>query len=71
MATETLEERVELVEQELAQLKRQLQVVMPAPPLPWWEKIASTFAKSEHYDEAMRLGVHIANHRAPKTIVYN
>ena len=56
MATGTLEERVAAVEQELAQLKQQLQAETPLSPLPWWEKIAGTFAKSEHYDEAMRLG---------------
>jgi len=56
MATETLEERVAVVEQELAQLKKQLQVATPASPRPWWEKIAGTFANSEHYDEAMRFG---------------
>ena len=56
MATGTLEERMAAVEQELAQLKKQLQAETPPASLPWWEKIAGTFANSEHYDEAMRLG---------------
>jgi hypothetical protein len=56
MAAETLEERMTAVEGELAQLKQQLQTATPAAPRPWWEKIAGTFAQSEHYDAAMRLG---------------
>lgn len=56
MATGTLEERVTAVEQELAQLKQLLQSETTPATIPWWDKIAGTFAKSEHYDEAMRLG---------------
>lgn len=56
MEAETLEERMTAMEQELARLKQRLLTEMPPPPLPWWEKIAGTFAQSEHYDEAMRLG---------------
>ena len=41
MSTNTLEERVALLEQEILALKRQL----PLPkPVPWWEQIAGTFA---------------------------
>jgi hypothetical protein len=50
-----LEERVDAVEQELAQLEQRLKAETPPAPLHWWEKIAGTFARSEHYDEAMRL----------------
>ncbi len=56
MAAETLEERMLAMERELAQIKQQLQSQAAPSPLPWWEKIAGTFAASEHYDEAMRLG---------------
>ena len=66
MATETLEERVAAMEQELARLKQQLQVQRPPAPLPWWEKMAGTFANSEHYDEAMRLGREYRESLRPK-----
>ncbi len=56
MAAETLEERMAAMEQELARIKQQLHSQAVPPPIPWWEKIAGTFAESEHYDEAMRLG---------------
>lgn len=56
MATGTLEERVAAVEQELAALKQQVNGDTPPSPLPWWEQIFGSFADSEHYEEAMRLG---------------
>lgn len=43
MATGTLEERVTALEQELAELKQQMQA---ETSLPWWEQIAGTFANS-------------------------
>jgi len=55
MVTESLEERVLVVEQELAALKQRVNAET-SPPLPWWEKIAGTFANNPEYDEAMRLG---------------
>lgn len=66
MAVITLEERVAAVENELAQLKQQLQTEAQSAPLPWWEKIAGTFADSEHYDEAMRLGREYRESLRPK-----
>jgi len=48
-----LEERVAALEEEVARLKESLQT---SPPLPWWEKIAGTFADDPLYEEAMRLG---------------
>lgn len=56
MAAETLEQRVSAMEQELAQLKQQLQTETPSTPLPWWEQIFGTFANSEAHEEATRLG---------------
>ena len=44
------------MERELAQIKRSLQSDSTNQTIPWWEKIAGTFANSENYDEAMRLG---------------
>ena len=51
----SLEERVALLEEEVARLKalsKSPDVVEPR----WWEKIAGTFADDPAYDEAMRLG---------------
>ncbi len=55
MAEATMEERLARLETEVERLKTNL------PPtngnaIPWWEKIAGTFADSEDYEEAMRLG---------------
>ena len=54
MTAGTLEERVAAVEQELAELKQQAK--SEPVRLPWWEKIAGTFANNPEYDEAMKLG---------------
>jgi len=66
MATATLAQRVEAMERELAQLKQELHAVTSSSSLPWWEKIAGTFANSEHYDEAMRLGREYRESLRPK-----
>jgi hypothetical protein len=51
---EQLEERVALLEAEVARLKNKIGT--ESPPQPWWEKIAGAFAENPAYDEAMRLG---------------
>ncbi len=56
MSQSSIEERVSIMERELAQIKRSLQSDSTNQAIPWWEKIAGTFANSENYDEAMRLG---------------
>ncbi len=66
MATGTLEERMAAVEQELAQLKQQLQAAPPSAPLPWWEQIFGTFANSEAHEEATRLGREYRESLRPK-----
>src|SRR4051794_19854190 len=49
MATDTLEERVALLEREVLTLKRQL----PGPSaVPWWEQISGVFADVPAFDEA-------------------
>lgn len=53
MSTTTLEGRVALLEQEVLQLKRQLQ--QPAD-VPWWEQISGVFANVPAFDEAVALG---------------
>lgn len=56
MATETLEVRLAQVEDELAQIKRQLAADKPQSGPAGWEKIFGSFADSEGFDEAVRLG---------------
>ncbi len=51
---EQLEERVTLLEAEVARLKRKVE--SDSSPTPWWEKIAGTFAGDSSYDEVMQLG---------------
>ena len=71
MAARTLEDRMAAVEQELAQLKQQLQAELLPAPLPWWEKIAGTFADSEAHEEATRLGREYREALRPKDeVVY-
>ena len=53
MSTTTLEERVALLEQEVLQLKRQLQKPTGAP---WWEQISGVFANVPAFDEAVAFG---------------
>lgn len=52
MATSTLEERVALLEQEVLQLKRQVQPSAGA----WWDHISGAFADVPAFDEAVDLG---------------
>jgi hypothetical protein len=56
MATVSMEERVKALEDEMAELKQELASNQSSKPIPWWEKIYGTFADSDQYEEAMRLG---------------
>ena len=52
--TTTLEERVRVLEEQVAQL---LAERLPAKDaLPWWQQRYGAFQDDEMYDEAMRLG---------------
>ena len=51
---EQLEERVALLEAEVARLKNKLEPASGSAP--WWEKIVGTFTDNAAYDEAMQLG---------------
>ena len=55
MAVTTLEERVACVEAELERLKTRLASADHAKPA-GWERILGTFADSEGFEEAVRLG---------------
>lgn len=55
MMAETLEERVSVLEAEVARLKRQNPDVAPAK-VPWWEQRFGAFSGSHEYEEASRAG---------------
>jgi hypothetical protein len=55
MATRSLEERVAVLEAEVANLKQSVGSSTETQK-PWWEKIWGTFKDDPHYEEAMRLG---------------
>lgn len=56
MATQTLEDRLATVGNELAQVKQQLAAERPQTALAGWEKMFGIFADSEGFEEAVRLG---------------
>jgi hypothetical protein len=56
MAIVSLEDRVAVLESEVARLKEQMTKEHPRLPVPWWERIYGTFADSSEYEQAMRLG---------------
>jgi len=56
MAVISLEERVAVLESEVARLKERLTEEKPQAVVPWWEQTYGTFAESPEYEEAMRLG---------------
>ena len=66
MATETLQERVAAVEKELAQLKRQLATDKPQSKTAPWERIFGSFAESQGFEEAVRLGREYRESLRPK-----
>ncbi len=54
MASATLEQRVAVLEEELAHLKSKVEAVNSVKP--WWERIAGTFQGDLVYKQAMKLG---------------
>jgi hypothetical protein len=54
--TPTLEERVEQLEKELAQLKQQMQSTPSQSEQPWWEKIVGVFADDPDFEAAVESG---------------
>jgi hypothetical protein len=55
-STPTLEQRVEQLEKELAQLKQQMQSAPHQSEQPWWEKIVGVFADDPDFEAAVELG---------------
>ena len=65
MATISLEERVAVLEAEVARLKQE-RAQAAGPSKPWWEEIRGTFKDDPHYVEAMRLGREYRESLRPK-----
>lgn len=65
MADRTIEERLAALEAEVAAIKKRLETP-PVEDVPWYDKIAGTFADSEAYDDAMRLGREYRESLRPK-----
>ncbi len=66
MPTETLKGRIKVVENELAELKRLLAVGEFRSATPWWERMFGSFAQSEGFEEAVRLGREYRESLRPK-----
>jgi len=66
MAEASVEERLAALEAEVAQLKVRLEGVQPEGKVPWYDRIFGTFAGSEEYKEAMRLGREYRESLRPK-----
>ncbi len=56
MTTQQLEARLATLEEEMVQVKRLLITKEEMPQMPWWDKIAGSFADDPDFDEAERLG---------------
>jgi hypothetical protein len=56
VSTEALESRLTAVEKDLALLKQTFTGPKRNPQGPWWEKMFGSFADSEGFEEAVRLG---------------
>ena len=54
MSNTEVEKRISILEEELSILKSKFEKI-EKKDLPWWDKIAGTFADNPAYDEAMRL----------------
>jgi hypothetical protein len=55
-SSETLEDRLTAVEQGLADVKHLLGANKCQSPAAWWETMFGSFADSEGFEEAVRLG---------------
>ena len=55
MSNTEVEKRISILEEELSILKSKFEKI-EKKDLPWWDKIAGTFADNPAYNEAMRLG---------------
>jgi hypothetical protein len=67
MPSPSVEERLSRVESELTKIKQRLEASNSETTIPWWEKIAGTFADSDEYDQAMRRGREYRESLRPKS----
>ncbi|NJM48734.1 MAG: hypothetical protein HC860_23340 [Alkalinema sp. RU_4_3] len=56
MTTQQLEARLVTLEEEMVEVKPLLMTKEETPQMPWWDKIAGSFADDPDFDEAGRLG---------------
>lgn len=63
---EALEERMAVLEAEVAQLKQNAGQAVVEPRPDWWNAIAGIFADDPAYEEAMRLGREWREAQRPK-----
>ena len=54
MAASTLDGRVSVLEEELADLKKKVDAMESSEP--WWERVSGTFSDDPVYRKAMKLG---------------
>jgi hypothetical protein len=66
MPAPTVEERLTAVEKELAQIKQQLATETPKPSPHPWDTVFGSFANSEGFEEAVRLGREYRESLRPK-----
>jgi hypothetical protein len=64
MASARLEQRVTVLEKELARLRTKVEG--PGGVKPWWERIAGTFENDPVYEEAMKLGREYRQSQKPR-----
>lgn len=62
--TKTIEQRLEHVERELAELKGEIKTLIPRPN--WISAIRGTFKDDSEFDEVLRLGKAIREADQPK-----
>jgi len=66
VSSETLESRLTAVERELAELKELVAGNKSQSAVAWWEKMFGSFADSEGFEEAVRLGKEYRESLRPK-----
>ena len=66
--TEALESRLTAVERDLAELKQAFVGAKRNPASPWWEEMFGSFANSEGFEEAVRLGKEYRESLRPKNV---
>ena len=66
MAGTTIEERLTLIEQELAQIKQHIQIEGSQPAAHPWDKVFGALSGSDGFEEAVRLGREYRESLRPK-----